>query len=68
MAVCTWLEPQPEALNGNRARVRPRPAAVAPAPQALPSQGATSPAAPAPAATNRGTRLLPAAREGVSRK
>lgn len=64
----SWLEPQPEALNGNRARVRPRPAAVAPAPQALPSQGATPPAAPAPAATNRGTRLLPAAREGVSRK
>jgi len=61
----SWLEPQPEALNGNRARVRPRPAAVAPTPQALPSQGAT-PAAPA--ATPRGTRLLPAAREGMSRK
>ena len=49
-------------LNGNRARVRPRPTSVAPSTQALPSQ--TS----APAATPRGARLLPAATEGVSRK
>lgn len=61
-----WLEPQPEVLNGNRARRHNVGSATVPPAQALPAQDAT-PATTAGTAP-RGARMVPVVREGAGRK